>query len=79
MGKIVFVTVGTTKFDALVKAMDNLEVAQELSVKGYTQLIMQVSFLSVPCFTHVNLLIDFELERTPQSPRMSSSLLNPFL
>ena len=40
--RVVFVTVGTTKFDALVKAMDDDNIAQELAVKGYTHLVMQV-------------------------------------
>ena len=41
-GKCAFVTVGTTKFDALIEAMDSLAVADELAVQGYTRLIMQV-------------------------------------
>jgi beta-1,4-N-acetylglucosaminyltransferase len=38
----VFVTVGTTKFDALIKAMDRHEVANALTKKGYSKLIMQM-------------------------------------
>ncbi|XP_031276550.1 UDP-N-acetylglucosamine transferase subunit ALG13 homolog isoform X1 [Pistacia vera] len=40
--RIVFVTVGTTCFDALVKAVDTLEVKQELSRRGYTHLVIQM-------------------------------------
>ena len=42
-GSSVFVTVGTTKFDALIKAMDSLDVADELASREYTSLIMQVA------------------------------------
>lgn len=38
----VFVTVGTTKFDALIAAVDSVAVAEALLAKGYTELIMQV-------------------------------------
>ncbi|OVA04938.1 Glycosyl transferase [Macleaya cordata] len=40
--KTVFVTVGTTCFDALVKAVDTQEVTEELSRKGYTHLVIQM-------------------------------------
>ncbi|OVA07407.1 Glycosyl transferase [Macleaya cordata] len=40
--KTVFVTVGTTCFDALVKAVDTREVKEELSRKGYTHLLIQM-------------------------------------
>ena len=40
--KIVFVTVGTTCFDALVKAMDTQAVKQELLRRGYTHLLIQM-------------------------------------
>ncbi|KAH7572028.1 hypothetical protein JRO89_XS04G0189200 [Xanthoceras sorbifolium] len=40
--RTVFVTVGTTCFDALVKAMDTLEVQRELSRRGYTHLLIQM-------------------------------------
>lgn len=40
--RIVFVTVGTTCFDALVKAVDTLEVKQELTRRGYTHLLIQM-------------------------------------
>ncbi|KAJ4719508.1 UDP-N-acetylglucosamine transferase subunit ALG13-like [Melia azedarach] len=40
--RTVFVTVGTTCFDALVKAVDTLEVKQELSRRGYTHLLIQM-------------------------------------
>lgn len=37
-----FVTVGTTKFDALVEAMDNDSIASQLASRGYRCLIMQI-------------------------------------
>lgn len=40
--KVVFVTVGTTSFDALVKAVDSPTVKQELATKGYTHLLIQM-------------------------------------
>uniref|UniRef100_A0A803L4Y2 Glycosyl transferase family 28 C-terminal domain-containing protein n=2 Tax=Chenopodium quinoa TaxID=63459 RepID=A0A803L4Y2_CHEQI len=40
--RTVFVTVGTTLFDALVKAVDTPEVKQELYAKGYTHLLIQI-------------------------------------
>lgn len=39
---MVFVTVGTTLFDALVRAVDTKEVKQELFRKGYTHLLIQM-------------------------------------
>lgn len=40
--RVVFVTVGTTLFDALVRAVDTQEVRQELYAKGYTHLLIQI-------------------------------------
>eukprot|EP00884_Botryococcus_braunii_P019235 jgi/Botrbrau1/5996/Bobra.104_1s0026.1 len=40
--KQVFVTVGTTKFDALISAVDDPAVAEVLVSKGYSRLVMQV-------------------------------------
>ncbi|KQK07847.1 UDP-N-acetylglucosamine transferase subunit ALG13 homolog [Brachypodium distachyon] len=40
--RVVFVTVGTTCFDALVKAVDSEEVKQALLRKGYTDLLIQM-------------------------------------
>lgn len=40
--KIVFVTVGTTCFDALVRAMDTQAAKQELFRRGYTHLLIQM-------------------------------------
>nr|AFK37777.1 unknown [Lotus japonicus] len=40
--RVVFVTVGTTCFDALVRAVDSQNVKQELFAKGYTHLIIQM-------------------------------------
>ncbi|XAR52342.1 N-acetylglucosaminyldiphosphodolichol N-acetylglucosaminyltransferase [Bertholletia excelsa] len=40
--RIVFVTVGTTCFDALVRALDSPEVKRELFKKGYTHLLIQI-------------------------------------
>lgn len=39
---VVFVTVGTTSFDALVKAVNAAEVRKELYKKGYTNIIVQM-------------------------------------
>uniref|UniRef100_A0A7S0MXJ1 Glycosyl transferase family 28 C-terminal domain-containing protein n=1 Tax=Cryptomonas curvata TaxID=233186 RepID=A0A7S0MXJ1_9CRYP len=41
MGKIAFVTVGTTKFDALVKALDTDFVQQALVAQGFSTLLIQ--------------------------------------
>lgn len=38
----VLVTVGTTKFDALVKAVDSTAVADALVARGYTRLVIQI-------------------------------------
>jgi len=40
--RVVFVTVGTTCFDALVKAVDFEEVKEALLRKGYTDLLIQM-------------------------------------
>ncbi|KAJ9185156.1 hypothetical protein P3X46_004817 [Hevea brasiliensis] len=40
--RMVFVTVGTTLFDALVRAVDTKEFKQELFRKGYTHLLIQM-------------------------------------
>lgn len=40
--KTVFVTVGTTSFDTLVKAVDSERVKAELFRKGYTNLLIQM-------------------------------------
>nr|GMD18247.1 UDP-N-acetylglucosamine transferase subunit ALG13 homolog [Ipomoea batatas] len=40
--RIVFVTVGTTCFDALVKAVDTAEVRKELFKKSYTDIVVQM-------------------------------------
>lgn len=40
--RVVFVTVGTTCFDALVNAVDTAEVRKELFKKGYTDIIVQM-------------------------------------
>ncbi|XP_057449964.1 uncharacterized protein LOC130741169 [Lotus japonicus] len=40
--RVVFVTVGTTCFDALVRAVDSHNVKQDLFAKGYTHLIIQM-------------------------------------
>lgn len=39
--RTVFVTVGTTKFDELVDAVDQLALADALATRGYTTLIIQ--------------------------------------
>lgn len=40
--RVVFVTVGTTSFDALVRAVDTPEVKNELFKKGYTDILIQM-------------------------------------
>ncbi|XP_061353487.1 uncharacterized protein LOC133298245 isoform X1 [Gastrolobium bilobum] len=40
--RVVFVTVGTTCFDALVRAVGSQNVKQELVAKGYTHLLIQM-------------------------------------
>lgn len=40
--RIVFVTVGTTSFDALVRAVDTREVREALFRKGYADLVIQM-------------------------------------
>ncbi|PKA65822.1 beta-1,4-N-acetylglucosaminyltransferase [Apostasia shenzhenica] len=40
--KVVFVTVGTTCFDALVKSVDSQRVKDELWRRGYTNLVIQI-------------------------------------
>ena len=40
--RVVFVTVGTTCFDALVKSVDSETVKKELLAKGYTHLLIQM-------------------------------------
>ncbi|KAG0479560.1 hypothetical protein HPP92_010418 [Vanilla planifolia] len=40
--KVVFVTVGTTCFDALVKSVDSQNVRDELWKRGYTDLLIQM-------------------------------------
>jgi beta-1,4-N-acetylglucosaminyltransferase len=50
--KTVFVTVGTTSFDSLVKAVDSFEVKDELFGRGYTHLLIQMgrgSFIPKKC------------------------------
>ncbi|XP_041846761.1 UDP-N-acetylglucosamine transferase subunit ALG13 homolog [Melanotaenia boesemani] len=40
--KTVFVTVGTTSFDELIKSVTSSEAAQELKARGYERLVLQV-------------------------------------
>ncbi|KAJ7978008.1 UDP-N-acetylglucosamine transferase subunit ALG13-like protein [Quillaja saponaria] len=40
--RVVFVTVGTTCFDALVRAVDSQTIKKELFTKGYTHLVIQM-------------------------------------
>lgn len=50
--RMVFVTVGTTCFDSLVKAVDSDHVKQELSKRGYTELLIQMgrgSYIPLQC------------------------------
>ncbi|KAK9846639.1 hypothetical protein WJX81_008181 [Elliptochloris bilobata] len=41
-GGTVLVTVGTTRFDALVRAVDDPAVAEALAASGFTELVIQV-------------------------------------
>jgi UDP-N-acetylglucosamine transferase subunit ALG13 len=41
MSKFVLVTVGTTKFDALIQAIDNVDFLQALVDRGYNKLLVQ--------------------------------------
>ena len=40
--QIVFVTVGTTKFDALIRALDQPHTVPALAAKGFTKLVIQL-------------------------------------
>jgi UDP-N-acetylglucosamine transferase subunit ALG13 len=40
-GGTVLVTVGTTRFDALVAAVDDPAVAEALAARGYAELVLQ--------------------------------------
>ena len=42
MGGSVFVTVGTTSFDALISAVDRAETARALAERGYTSATLQI-------------------------------------
>lgn len=42
MGKHVFVTVGTTRFDSLIEAVDQPAVLSTLASKGFTSLTAQI-------------------------------------
>lgn len=55
--RVVFVTVGTTSFDALVKAVDSNNVKQALFAKGYTHLLIQMgrgSYLPTKVLSHLS-------------------------
>uniref|UniRef100_A0A1A8N2Q8 UDP-N-acetylglucosamine transferase subunit ALG13 n=1 Tax=Nothobranchius pienaari TaxID=704102 RepID=A0A1A8N2Q8_9TELE len=45
--KTVFVTVGTTSFDELIESITSSEVTQELKIRGYERLVLQVGRGSV--------------------------------
>ncbi|XP_058780680.1 uncharacterized protein LOC131654761 [Vicia villosa] len=60
--RVVFVTVGTTSFDALVRAMDSENVKKELFAKGYTNLLIQIgrgSFLPTKSEREGSLAVDY--------------------
>lgn len=42
MSKRVFITVGTTEFNDLIRTIDTKEILKELSSQGYTELIIQI-------------------------------------
>ncbi|XP_053979132.1 UDP-N-acetylglucosamine transferase subunit ALG13 homolog [Hylaeus anthracinus] len=46
-GKNVFVTVGTTKFDELIKTVLTTEILEALSLKAYNKLILQIGKTSL--------------------------------
>lgn len=46
-GKRIFVTVGTTKFDELIRTILNSEILEALSTKGYNELILQIGKSSI--------------------------------
>uniref|UniRef100_A0A1A7X791 UDP-N-acetylglucosamine transferase subunit ALG13 n=1 Tax=Iconisemion striatum TaxID=60296 RepID=A0A1A7X791_9TELE len=45
--KTVFVTVGTTSFDELIERITSSEVTQEMKIRGYERLVLQVGRGSV--------------------------------
>ena len=45
----VFVTVGSTKFDPLIRAVDQPRFADALVARGYTRLVMQIGRCAVRC------------------------------
>lgn len=49
-GGTVFVTVGTTKFDALIAAIDDPRVADALVARGYGKLLLQARATPVPSY-----------------------------
>ncbi|KAK2445064.1 N-acetylglucosaminyldiphosphodolichol N-acetylglucosaminyltransferase [Trifolium repens] len=60
--RVVFVTVGTTCFDALVKAVDSETVKKELLAKGYTHLLIQMgrgSYLPTKSEGDCTLAVDY--------------------
>lgn len=62
--RTVFVTVGSTCFDALVQAVDTSEVKEELFRKGYTDLLIQIgrgSYVPIKVFTSFCYLFPFRV------------------
>ncbi|XP_010263394.1 PREDICTED: UDP-N-acetylglucosamine transferase subunit ALG13 homolog [Nelumbo nucifera] len=60
--RTVFVTVGTTCFDALVRAVDTKEVKEELSRRGYTHLLIQMgrgSYIPTKSIGDGSLAVDY--------------------
>ena len=41
-GQTAFVTVGSTRFDALIRAVDDMEVVAALQRRGFSQLVIQL-------------------------------------
>ncbi len=71
-GGTVLVTVGTTRFDALVAAVDDPAVAEALAARGYAELVLQACrnptpspYPAPPC-THARVCPENSRKRHPR-------------